>query len=65
MKKFIEVTQRVEHLDGSHYDRKSMVNVDHIKFYYNQRIVFEHGAIDVRESREEITNLIFSSHEEI
>lgn len=51
MAKFIELTQR-------YTGRKIMVNIDHIQFFFEKRIVFDKGAIDVIESYEEITKLI-------
>lgn len=51
MAKFIKLTQR-------YIGRKIMVNIDHIQFFYEKRIVFDKGATDVVESYEEITKLI-------
>lgn len=51
MAKFIELTQL-------ELGRKIMVNIDHIQFFYEKRIVFDKGGTDVLESYEEITKLI-------
>lgn len=59
MAKFIELTQHADTIPDGIIDRKIRVNIDHIDFFYEKRIVFgRSNAIDVLESYEEITKLI-------
>jgi len=57
MTKFIELTQHIQNF-GENYNRKIRVNIEHIDFYYDKRIVFGKRAIDVFESYDEITKLL-------
>lgn len=57
MSKFIELTQHVDTINGFS-DRKIRVNVGHIDFYHDKRIVFSDRAINVLESYDEITKLL-------
>ena len=54
---FIELTQNADTLDGR-FNRKVLVNVNKIKFFYEKHIVFEKGSIEVFESYDEIQSLI-------
>jgi len=54
MTHFIELTQFL----GDKNTRKIKIAIEQICFYYENRIVFNSRAIDVRKSYEEITNLI-------
>lgn len=58
MVKFIELTQRADIIPDGIVNRKVKVNIEHIEFYYDRRIVFNHRAIDVAESYDEITKLL-------
>lgn len=58
MSKFIELTQHTDTCAGI-IDRKVKVNINHIDFYYDKRIVFNDRAINVLESSDEITKLIY------
>ena len=55
--KFIELTQPENEIKG-HKERKIMVNVSNLDFYYDKHIVFGKRSIDVLESYDEITKLI-------
>lgn len=58
MAKFIELKQYLGWDSDIEY-RKIMVNIDHIQFFYDKRIVFgKDCATNVLESYEEITKLI-------
>lgn len=57
MSKFIELTQHTDTCAGI-IDRKVKININHIDFYYDKRIVFNDRAIDVLESYGEITKLL-------
>ena len=54
--RFIELTQSLKEMKEK--ERKIMVNVSSIDFYYDKHIVFGNRAIDVLESYDEITKLI-------
>lgn len=58
MAKFIELTQHIQQNFGENYDRKIRVNIEHIDFYYDKRIVLIRRAIDVLESYDEITKIL-------
>ena len=57
MCKFIELTQPINMTTGIK-ERKIMVNVSRLDFYYNKHIFLGEREIDVLESLEEINNLI-------
>lgn len=57
MCKFIELTQPINTTTGIK-ERKIMVNVSRLDFYYNKHIFLGEREIDVLESLEEINNLI-------
>ena len=59
MAKFIELTQHIDTILNGFTDRKIRVNIEHIDFFSEKFIVFDNRAIDVLESYEEITRLIY------
>ena len=58
MAKFIELTQRADTFPDGIVNRKIKVNIEHIEFYYDSRIVFNNRAINVTESYDKITELL-------